>query len=87
MWVICVMREDSSYERSSREQSKRNKVEYKMIGMPGTTELILIFAVLFFLFGAKKLPQFGKAIGETVRNLRWSSKEVQSLMSEDDKDN
>jgi len=52
--------------------------------MPGMTELLIIGGIIFFLFGAKRLPQFGSAIGETVRNLRWSAKEVQSLVDDEE---
>ena len=38
--------------------------------MPGMTELVVIFAVVFLLFGAKKLPQLGSAIGESIRNFK-----------------
>tara|TARA_Y100000991_G_C21811994_1_gene280106 strand:- start:451 stop:627 length:177 start_codon:yes stop_codon:yes gene_type:complete len=38
--------------------------------MPGSTELMIILAITLFLFGPNKLPQLGKAIGETIRNFR-----------------
>ena len=38
--------------------------------MPGTTELIIIFAVLILLFGANKLPRLGGAIGESIKNFK-----------------
>lgn len=37
------------------------------IGGLGTTEMILIAAVLFLLFGATKLPQLAKALGQSKR--------------------
>ncbi len=36
----------------------------------GTTELLLIGIIVLFLFGAKRLPEIGKGLGETVRELR-----------------
>ena len=36
----------------------------------GTTELILIIVVLVLLFGAKKIPDLAKGLGEAVRHLR-----------------
>jgi sec-independent protein translocase protein TatA len=37
------------------------------IGGLGTTEIILIIAVLLLLFGATKLPQLAKALGQSKR--------------------
>ncbi len=41
------------------------------IGMP---ELIVIFLIVFFLFGAKKLPDIVKSVGQAVRDFRKSVK-------------
>lgn len=38
--------------------------------LPGTSELLIIFGVVVLLFGAKKLPQLGGAIGESIKNFR-----------------
>ena len=43
--------------------------------MPGFMELILIFGVVFLLFGAKKLPALGGAIGESIKNFKKGIKE------------
>jgi sec-independent protein translocase protein TatA len=40
------------------------------MSMPGLPEMIIIFAVLFLLFGAKKLPQLGGALGESIKNFK-----------------
>jgi sec-independent protein translocase protein TatA len=40
------------------------------MGMPGISELMVIFAVLVLLFGGKKLPELGGALGESIRNFR-----------------
>ncbi len=37
------------------------------MGSFGTTEIILIVAVLFLLFGASRLPQLAKSIGQSKR--------------------
>lgn len=44
-----------------------------MFGL-GTKELILIAIVVVLLFGAKKIPELAKGIGEAIRNLRKSVK-------------
>lgn len=33
-------------------------------------ELLLILAIVVILFGAKKLPQLGAGIGQTIRSLK-----------------
>lgn len=43
-----------------------------MIGSLGPTELILILLIVVILFGARKLPELGKSLGETIRNFRKS---------------
>lgn len=36
----------------------------------GTPELIIILVILVLLFGAKKLPQLAKSVGESAKELR-----------------
>jgi sec-independent protein translocase protein TatA len=36
----------------------------------GVGELLVIFVIVVFLFGARKLPALGDALGKTVRNFR-----------------
>ena len=38
-----------------------------MFGL-GVTELIIIMLVMSLIFGAAKLPQIGKGMGEAIRN-------------------
>lgn len=40
----------------------------------GTTELIIIAVVLLILFGGKKLPELGKGLGDSVKELRKAVK-------------
>jgi sec-independent protein translocase protein TatA len=40
------------------------------MGMIGTTELLVIMGVIVLLFGAKKLPALGGAIGESIKNFK-----------------
>jgi len=40
-----------------------------MFGL-GYQEILLIFVILFLLFGVKKLPEIGKGLGETVKEIR-----------------
>ena len=36
----------------------------------GTTELLIVGAIVFVLFGGKKLPEFARGIGEMLREFR-----------------
>lgn len=45
-----------------------------MLGL-GVGEIVLIIALLVFLFGAKKIPLIAKGLGEGIRNFRSSVKE------------
>lgn len=40
-----------------------------MFGL-GTTELLIILAVVFFFFGAKKIPELSRGLGKAVRNFK-----------------
>lgn len=41
----------------------------------GTGELLIVLAIVLLVFGASRLPQLGKALGETVKNFKNSSGE------------
>jgi sec-independent protein translocase protein TatA len=43
------------------------------IGFPG---LILILIIALVIFGPKKLPEIGKAAGETLREFKKSTKDL-----------
>lgn len=51
------------------------------IGIPG---LILILIIALIIFGPKKLPQMGKAVGDTLKEFKKSTKDLTS--EEDDVD-
>lgn len=48
------------------------------IGVPG---LILILVIALVIFGPKKLPEIGRAVGQTLQEFKKSTKE---LVEEDD---
>ena len=54
-----------------------------IIGGLGTTELLIILAVLVLLFGATKLPELARGSG---RALRIFKAETKGLMDDDDED-
>ena len=43
----------------------------------GWQELVLIFLVVLLLFGAKRLPEMGKALGKGIREFKNAMKEIQ----------
>ena len=44
-----------------------------MFGRIGPMELILIFSIALIIFGPKKLPEIGKAIGSAIQNFKRQS--------------
>jgi sec-independent protein translocase protein TatA len=40
-----------------------------MFGL-GTTELVIILAIVVLMFGGKKLPQLGKSMGNAITNFK-----------------
>ncbi len=55
------------------------------LGSIGVPSLILILVVALLIFGPNKLPELGKALGETLKGFKDATN---SLMSDDDeKDN
>lgn len=43
----------------------------------GTTEILLIVAVLFLLFGATRLPQLAKSLGQTRKAFKEGMREAE----------
>jgi sec-independent protein translocase protein TatA len=42
----------------------------------GGPELLLILVVIFFLFGAKKIPDIAKGLGEGIREFRKAARDI-----------
>jgi sec-independent protein translocase protein TatA len=51
------------------------------IGVPG---LILIIVLALIVFGPKKLPEIGRAFGQTLREFKKSTRELTSEEFDDD---
>jgi sec-independent protein translocase protein TatA len=45
----------------------------------GMMELLVVLAIVIVVFGATRLPQIGKGLGEGIRNFRVASKEPTQL--------
>jgi sec-independent protein translocase protein TatA len=55
-------------------------MEFGRIGIP---ELLLIFLLIILLFGAKRLPELGKAIGQGLKEFK---KAISSAGEEEEKE-
>jgi sec-independent protein translocase protein TatA len=49
-----------------------------MFGL-GPTELIVILVIVVILFGATRLPEIGKGIGEAIKNFKKSVSEQKEI--------
>lgn len=47
-------------------------------GSVGIWEVILILAVLLLVFGAKRLPEIGAALGKGIREFKGSVRDIES---------
>jgi TatA/E family protein of Tat protein translocase len=54
------------------------------LGGIGFQELLIIFLLVLLLFGAKRLPEVGKALGRGIREFKKATKEVQRDVDLDD---
>jgi sec-independent protein translocase protein TatA len=45
------------------------------MAMPSGSELLLIFGVVVLLFGAKKIPELAKGVGQGIRAFKKEMKE------------
>jgi sec-independent protein translocase protein TatA len=45
------------------------------MSMPGPLEVVVILTVVLLLFGAKRLPEIGRALGEGIREFKRSVKD------------
>ncbi len=48
--------------------------------MPGGGEMILILVVILIFFGAKKLPELAKGLGQGIKEFKKATRDVQSDM-------
>jgi sec-independent protein translocase protein TatA len=45
------------------------------MGPIGIPELLIILAIILLIFGASRLPEIGKGIGQGIKNFRSSMKD------------
>ena len=56
-----------------------------MFGNIGGSELFLILLVILVFFGAKKLPELAKGLGQGIREFRKAAKDVQDEVEKETK--
>jgi sec-independent protein translocase protein TatA len=49
-----------------------------MFGSLGLPELLIILLIVIIIFGANKLPQLGRGLGQGMRNFKDSIKDASS---------
>jgi sec-independent protein translocase protein TatA len=45
----------------------------------GMTELLVVLAIVLVIFGANKLPEIGKGMGQAIGNFKKSMKEANEI--------
>jgi sec-independent protein translocase protein TatA len=56
-----------------------------MFGNLGAPELILIFLFILIFFGAKKIPEIAKGLGQGVREFRRAMRDVEENIQKETK--
>jgi sec-independent protein translocase protein TatA len=76
-WVFCC----SAYKISVKLGGKN--MPFGNIGIPG---LILIIILALIIFGPSKLPELGRAAGNTLKEFKNATKDLMSTDKETNKD-
>lgn len=56
-----------------------------LLWAPGGWELIIILVIVLILFGANRLPQLAKGMGESIRNFKQGMSEAEAEEEKKDK--
>ena len=51
----------------------------------GTPEILIIAFVLLVLFGAKKLPEFARGLGQSGKEIKKAGKEFKEALTDEEK--
>lgn len=46
------------------------------MGFPGGTEIVLVILVILLLFGAKRIPELARGIGQGIQEFRKASDDI-----------
>jgi sec-independent protein translocase protein TatA len=65
----------NSYRKNILKQRVFKEV-IELFGL-GTQELIIILAIVFLIFGARKLPEIGSGLGKAIKNFKGGIKSIE----------
>ena len=51
---------------------------YALFGPIGLPEMLIILVIIMLIFGASRLPEIGKGIGQGIKNFKGAMKEPDS---------
>ncbi len=60
-----------------------NREGDESMGNLGATEIILIVLVILVFFGAKKIPELAKGLGQGIREFKKATKDVSNGVEEE----
>jgi sec-independent protein translocase protein TatA len=52
---------------------------FPFFGPIGTTELIIILVIVVIIFGASRLPEIGRGIGQAIKNFKKATNEPEEI--------
>jgi sec-independent protein translocase protein TatA len=52
------------------------------MGMPSMPELLIVLAIVVLLFGAKKIPDLAKGMGQGMKDFKKAMKEEEEITQE-----
>jgi sec-independent protein translocase protein TatA len=56
---------------------------YALFGPIGLPEMLIILVIIMLIFGASRLPEIGKGIGQGIKNFKSSVKDTDSETKND----
>jgi sec-independent protein translocase protein TatA len=72
--------------RTSRKDIKETSMNNLLLfWAPGMPEMIIILVIVLILFGANRLPQLAKGMGESIRNFKHGMTEAEAEDEKKDK--
>jgi sec-independent protein translocase protein TatA len=57
-----------------------------LFGTVGPQELLIVLLIVIIIFGAKKLPELGKSLGESIKNFKGSVSKEKDAEKDSSKD-
>lgn len=61
-------------------------VELAFLGNLGPTEMILILLIVIIFFGAKKIPELARGLGQGIKEFKKASSDIKQEIEEGVKD-